>query len=149
MKAVFNIVIASALLAAAYAQAPEGEAKKRPPHDERPPHDGPSREEIIKKFDKDGDGKLNDEEEAAARAAMQAKRAGMEGKYKEMLAKFDKDGDGKLSEDERKAMKKEMLAKFDKDGDGELNEQERKAMREAMGEHRPHKPRAAGPKEVE
>ena len=44
---------------------------------------------IIEKFDKDGDGKLSDEERAEIR--------------KEMMAKFDKDGDGKLSPEERKA----------------------------------------------
>jgi hypothetical protein len=124
MKAAYNIIIASALIAVASAQAPEGPKPER----KGPPGGPPA--EIIAKFDKDGDGKLNDEEAKAAREAMQAKR-------KEAEAKYDKDGDGKLSEDERKAMmeerKKEMIAKFDKDGDGELNEEEKKAAREAMG----------------
>lgn len=56
----------------------------------------PSREEVMKKFDKDGDGKLNEDERAEARKAMEARRA-------EMIEKFDKDGDGKLNEEERKA----------------------------------------------
>ena len=51
---------------------------------------------LMKKFDKDGDGKLSDEEKAEARKAMEARR-------KEMIGKFDKDGDGKLNEEERKA----------------------------------------------
>jgi hypothetical protein len=34
----------------------------------------PSREEMIKKFDKDGDGKLNDEEKTAIRKEMMANR---------------------------------------------------------------------------
>ena len=51
---------------------------------------------VIKKFDKHGDGELNDEEKAAARAEMAARK-------KEVMAKFDKDGDGKLNEEERKA----------------------------------------------
>jgi Ca2+-binding EF-hand superfamily protein len=54
--------------------------------------------EMIAKFDKDGDGKLNEEERKAAHAAME----------KEMLAKFDKDGDGKLSDEEKKAAREAM-----------------------------------------
>ena len=61
----------------------------------------PSREEMLKKFDKDGDGKLNEEERAALREEGQKRR-------KEIIAKFDKDGDGKLNEDERKAAGAEM-----------------------------------------
>jgi len=33
----------------------------------------PNREEIVKKFDKDGDGKLNEEEKKAAMEAMKAR----------------------------------------------------------------------------
>jgi Ca2+-binding EF-hand superfamily protein len=44
---------------------------------------------ILEKFDKDGDGKLSDDERAEIR--------------KEMMAKFDMDGDGKLGPEERKA----------------------------------------------
>lgn len=101
-----------------------------------PPEGRPSREEVMKKFDKDGDGKLSDDEKAELRKAM-ANRGGPSGGRRptpELMKKFDKDGDGKLSEDEkaelRKAMearRKEFIAKFDKDGDGKLNEEERKA----------------------
>ena len=52
--------------------------------------------EAFSLFDKDGDGKLSDDEKAEARKAMEARR-------KEMIGKFDKDGDGKLNEEERKA----------------------------------------------
>jgi len=74
---------------------------------------GAAREEILKKFDKDGDGKLNDEEKAAAKAA----KAEME---KQMLEKYDKDKDGKLSDEEKAEMKKVMA--------------ERKAKHDAGGE---------------
>ncbi len=84
--------------------------------------DGPGgfmREEMMKKFDKDGDGKLSDEEKAAAKTEMEAKRA-------EMLKEFDKDGDGKLSDDERKAMHDAyILKRFDKNGDGKLSDEEK------------------------
>ena len=72
MKALLNTIIASALLSTAYAQAPEGKERKGP--------HGPPPKEILEKFDKDGDGKLNDEEAAAvprrrgARAALVLRR---------------------------------------------------------------------------
>ena len=97
---------------------------------EGPSGDRPSREEMIKKFDTDGDGKLSDDEKAGARKTMMAKR-----KMPPFLVKkFDKDGDGELNDEEKaealKMMavrKKEALEKFDKDGDGKLNDEERKA----------------------
>jgi len=48
---------------------------------------------FLEKYDKDGDGKLSEEERAAAKEAW-------------MLKRYDKDGDGKLSEEEKKAMRK-------------------------------------------
>ena len=60
---------------------------------------GPPPPELVKKFDKDGDGKLSEDERKAMREAMQAK---MEERHKEMLEKYDADKDGKLSEEERK-----------------------------------------------
>ena len=94
----------------------------------------PSREEIIKKFDKDGDGKLNDEEKAELRKKMAERSGGGRKLPPFLMKKFDKDGNGELSDEEkaeaRKAMearRKEVIGKFDKDGDGKLNEEERKA----------------------
>lgn len=113
------------------------------------------RADAIKEFDKDGDGKLNEEE----RKAMMAARMAMGEKLRmEREKKFDKDGDGKLSDEERKAMMEamqkrrpnagpqfqEMMKKFDKDGDGKLNEEERKAMREARL-NAPAQPKPAAP----
>ena len=93
----------------------------------------PSRQEVMKKFDKDGDRKLNEEEKAELRKKMAERGAGRRIPPL-VLAKFDKEGDGKLSEDERATARKamearraEMIEKFDKDGDGQLNNQERKA----------------------
>ncbi|QTN31297.1 EF-hand domain-containing protein [Akkermansiaceae bacterium] len=129
MKTNTLIVIAASIGLIGTAAAEEG---KQRPERKLPP-------EMLKKFDKDGDGKLSEEERAAARAAL-ANRPDRK-LPPEMLAKFDKDGDGKLNEEERKAareaMKARMLERFDKDGDGQLNEEERAEMRKAMGGHRP------------
>ena len=108
---------------------PEKEGKKPGSKEGRP-----SREEIIKKFDKDGDGKLNDEEKAEVRKTMAERSGGGRKLPPFLMKKFDKDGDGELNDEEkaeaRKAMeerRKEMIEKFDKDGDGKLNDEERKA----------------------
>jgi hypothetical protein len=62
-------------------------------------------DEVIKKFDKDGDGKLSEAEMAECKAAHQAKRAEMD---KKMLEKFDVDKDGKLSDAEKAEAHKAM-----------------------------------------
>ena len=120
-----------------------------------PAPDRPSREEMLKKFDKDGDGKLNKAEQAALREGL-AKLRGQGGRGPgrgdrkppvQILEKFDKDGDGELNEEERGAMREEFakrraeaMKKFDKDGDGKLNEEERAALRKAMSQ----RPRPGG-----
>ncbi|OGK05261.1 MAG: hypothetical protein A2W80_07030 [Candidatus Riflebacteria bacterium GWC2_50_8] len=104
--------------------------------------DGKMPEEMLTKFDTDGDGSLSDTEKAAMQTAMKAE---MEAKKAEMLTKFDTDGDGSLSDTERQAMQTarkadmqaKMLEKFDTDGDGTLSDTEKAAMeknRPARGE---------------
>ena len=64
-----------------------------------PPEGRPSREEVMKKFDKDGDGKLSEEEKAELRSDCPKRgRPGGRCPPPELMKKFDKDGDGKLSE---------------------------------------------------
>jgi len=67
------------------AQAADGETKPPP---------APGLAELLKKYDKNGDGKLDQEERAALQKDRQA----------EMIKKYDKNGDGKIDEEERKAM---------------------------------------------
>ena len=64
---------------------------------------GGNREEMmLKRFDKDGDGKLSEAEKAEAEKAMAARKGGAGGNIPaEALKRFDKDGDGKLSEAEK------------------------------------------------
>ena len=94
-------------------------------------------DELVKKFDKDGDGKLSKEEKVTA----------FKTTLKEFMGKFDANKDGKLSDDELGKVKEEvkrlmeehrqkMVKEFDKNGDGKLSDEEKKAMREAFGEKR-------------
>lgn len=112
---------------------------------QRPGRQGPP-PQVIKEFDKDGNGQLSEEERTTMRETLQSR---MQERRKEMLEKFDADKDGKLSPEElskaRDAQKAEMLKKYDKDGDGELSAEERAAM--PMPERRPGGPRGQrGPK---
>jgi len=94
-------------------------------------------EELVKKFDKDGDGKLSEEEKVAA----------VKTTHKGFMEKFDANKDGKLSyeelakvkEDVKKIMeerKQKMVKEFDKDGDGKWSDEEKEAMKKAMKERR-------------
>ena len=120
-KTILTLLL-SALATSLTAAPPEG-GKGKPGGDRRGPPP-----QIIEKFDKDGDGKLNEEEKQAAKAEMDKRRD-------EAIKKFDKDGDGKLNEAERleafKArlaenpkMKEMLLKKFDADKNGELSDAE-------------------------
>ncbi len=114
-----SLIVVSSVLAHAQAE-PEQKKGRR----------GSPSPEIIAKFDKDGDGKLNREEKKAAREARRA----------EMVAKFDKDGDGELNTEEKAALRADRKARrearFDKDGDGKLSKEERRAMRRKLGKLR-------------
>ena len=117
-------------------------------------------EELLKRFDKNGDGKLDDIELADAHEAMlkeqlnreaaQAARPNAEQFRARMLELFDKNHDGKLDDDERAEARKyaeehglgpglmnreEVMKRFDKNGDGRLDEAERAEMEKFMQEH--------------
>ncbi|MSU48886.1 MAG: hypothetical protein EXS37_07335 [Opitutus sp.] len=126
-------------------------------------------EELMKRFDQDGDGKLDDAERAAAKEAMMKEpidvqvllappesppgpaASGPEVNRKRMLAQFDQNKDGRLDEEERAAAKKfmaergggpggkmhdEMIKRFDKNGNGKIDEDERGAVQEFMKKRR-------------
>ncbi len=113
------------------------------------------RKQLVERFDKDGDGKLNEQELAAARKEFEKRRAqnggGQRLNREEFLKKFDKNENGKIDPDERAAVAefrkkqgpgqdrprpgqgggrlKEAIKRFDADGDGKLSEEERKKAR--------------------
>jgi len=122
MKTKLMMTLGALLGTGMLATAQDQPERPKGPHVPPPP-------EILEKFDKDGDGKLSEEERKAMREAMHAR---MEERHKEMLEKFDTDKDGKLSPEEREkareAMKAKMLEKYDKDGDGKLSDEERAAI---------------------
>ncbi|HEV8255205.1 MAG TPA: EF-hand domain-containing protein [Vicinamibacteria bacterium] len=96
-------------------------------------HRGMDRARLMEKYDTNKDGKLDDQERAALRQDMEARRA----QHRQwLLEKYDANHDGKLDEQERAAMRadrkahrEEFLKRFDTDGDGKLSQSEREAMR--------------------
>lgn len=127
-------------------------------------------EEILKQFDKNGDGRLDDDERALAHEAMldqqEKRRAAKEAALntevdqsfrRRVLEQFDKNHDGKLDDAERAearsyfeengigqnpAVRAELLKRFDRNGDGRLDETERTEMQRFL-QNRPAK--AGGP----
>jgi len=94
--------------------------------------------EIMKKYDVDGDGRLNDSE----RDALRAERRVRHKPPAELIEKYDADGDGQLNDSERDALRAEkrarhkppaeLIEKYDMDGDGRLNDSERDVLRAEM-----------------
>lgn len=117
-----TLITLGLLLGASLFASAQDPAPKRPPGGKLPPA-------LLKEFDKDGDGKLSEDERKAMREAMEAR---MKERRQKMLEKYDADGDGKLSEEEiakaRADRQAEMLKKYDKDGDGKISEEERAAI---------------------
>ena len=88
----------------------EGKGKGRPGSPEM-------RKMMLEKFDKDGDGKLNEAERAQAKKAMEKKGA-------EMFAKADANSDGKISKDEVPEQAWARMSKADKNADGLVSAKE-------------------------
>ena len=115
----------------------------------------------MKRFDKDGDGMLDDAERAAAKEALKREPlepqksraagslAGQDGFRQKMVGMFDKNKDGRLDEEERAVaqkfaaergaagrgeMREEVMKRFDKNGDGQLDGAEREAAQRYMRE---------------
>jgi len=71
-----------------------------------------SRDAMIKRFDRNGDGKLDDQEKAEAQKVLKARKGeGKPSKLTEAMKEFDADGDGKLSDEEKAEARKELAEK--------------------------------------
>lgn len=64
------------------------------------------REEMMRRFDKNGDGTLDEAEKAELRAAIDAHHREREQHREEMRKRFDTNGDGELDESERAALQR-------------------------------------------
>ncbi len=101
---------------------------------------------FIERFDVDGDGQLNEAEQAKAREAMKEQggqfRERADKMRDEAMKRFDKNNDGKLDDAEQKEMEADLRANLDKrpelkkrldtDGDGQVSDAEWTAGREKM-----------------
>ncbi len=75
------------------------------------------KEEAMKRFDKNGDGRLDDEERAEALRAMKKKGGEIEGQLRQfMLRRFDADGNGTLDTAERKTAFDETMKQLEENG---------------------------------
>jgi Ca2+-binding EF-hand superfamily protein len=102
--------------------------------------------EIIKRYDTNKDGKLDEAEVAAVKEQMlmagQEKREERHERVQEWIKEFDKNGDGKLDEAEKAVMETTVRARMEKrplamkrldtDGDGKLSDAEWAAGRDKV-----------------
>lgn len=109
--------------------------------------------EIIKRYDTNKDGKLDETEVAAVKEQMlmanqekrEARLERVKDRQGEWIKEFDKDGDGKLNDEEKKTMETtvrarmeknpRMMERLDTDKDGKLSDAEWAAGRERLLEH--------------
>ncbi|HZN59712.1 MAG TPA: hypothetical protein VFD71_16685 [Planctomycetota bacterium] len=114
-----SVAIASIALSLLFGASLRAEDDAKKPAERK----GPApREEILKKYDKDHDGKLSDAEKKALQEDNREK--------------------AKKRQEELKKQREELIKQYDKDHDGELSNEERKAMRDAMREKAKAKVRA-------
>ncbi|MFI3243656.1 MAG: hypothetical protein R3Y56_05330 [Akkermansia sp.] len=148
------------ILILALSLAPLSFAQDAPADNQAPQQGRPDRAQMhqraLEKFDKDGDGKLNEEERAEAKAFHQQMQkegrpqrpeGAQQAPAPEGEAEAPQGPRGPKGKKAQAPNRAKALEKFDKDGDGQLNEEERaeaKAFRQQMKkEGRPQGPEAA------
>lgn len=91
----FKVLAAASLIAATVTFA-------APPDAERPmPQMSGHHARMIERFDADGDGRLNDAEQATAKSTILAENPELAARHAEKIKRFDTDGDGQLNDTER------------------------------------------------
>ena len=80
----------------------------------KPKHQGERHQKLLEQFDSNHDGKLDDTERAAARAACAAR---VQEKHPEIFKQLDTDLDGKLSKEELQAGREKLRELREKQGD--------------------------------
>lgn len=88
--------------------APEPAATAAPADSNTQGPRGGNREEMIRRFDKNGDGELDDEERTAMRGQFGGNGAGGGFNREEMIKRLDKNGDGTVDDEERAAAMREF-----------------------------------------
>ncbi len=114
---------------------PRPEQPRQRPQAERPraerPNwaERPSREEMLRRFDADGDGVLSEEERATARETLRKER-----QARQQEPQQEPRGGARPERPERpeRPSREEMLRRFDADSDGVLSEEERATARETL-----------------
>jgi Ca2+-binding EF-hand superfamily protein len=105
-----------------------------------PGHHGPRKGELMKKYDANGDGKLDEHERQALRAERKSFR---EQHRKEMITRYDRNRDGKLDDAERKVLIDEKtaarFARIDTDRNGQISLAEFQAAAASKGFFRHHR----------
>lgn len=147
------ILLAAAPSLAAQNDGPRGErlqrqksqqervAPKQERHRDRSGERAERRQRILERFDANGDGRLDETERAALRAAAEKMRAQRgekqgrrDGQVRERREGAERKERGKAGE--RAERRQRILERFDIDGDGQLNDLEREALRKAIEERR-------------
>ena len=114
----------------------QGAAQKQGQQGQQRPDREAKRQQILERFDLDGDGKLNQQEREALRAARgkhsQNGERAQRPTREQMIQRFDTDGDGKLNETERQAMR--QVAQQRRGSRGRAGEQGQRAPRGRRGQ---------------
>ena len=117
------------------------------------PQASPERKaELVKRFDKDGDGALSEAERQAAREAfaskVEARIAQFKTNHPKAFAHFDSNGDGSLDKAERETARRQLAERHpeaDKNGNGTIDPGEARRgddRREERAERRDDRPEA-------
>jgi len=94
-----------------------------------------SHQQLLKRFDEDGDGKLNQHEKANAKAHAEKRRNQMRRK---LLNQFDADGDGKLNDAERENARNAMEMRIENERRNRQQQRNQRQENPATENPRPH-----------